>query len=55
MTYIRSDDGATMIEIGPHSYANRDTLARSGWMLAARTNDRDEEHSGTNEPETPAT
>ena len=34
MTYIRSDDGAEMIEIAPHRYVNRVVLARQGWLNA---------------------
>ena len=39
MTYIRSDDGAEMIEIAPHRTVNRVVLARQGWLNA---NHRDE-------------
>ena len=36
MTYIRSDDGAEMIEIAPHRYVNRVVLVRQGWLNANR-------------------
>jgi hypothetical protein len=31
MSYIRSTDGAEMIEMGPHQYVNRAVLARLGY------------------------
>ena len=36
MTYIRSDDGAEMIEIAPHSFVNREVLSLLGRVYANR-------------------
>ncbi len=34
--YIRSDDGAEMIEIAPHSFVNREVLSLLGRVYANR-------------------